>query len=71
MKKTISTLLVTCTIIIKLSHYILEKYNTIWDKVSADIKKELDSEPVYNKNYLKTKIKSHGDELENFTIKNS
>ena len=28
---------------------LLEKYNTIWDKVSADIKKEFDSEPVYNK----------------------
>ena len=40
---------------------LLEKYNTIWDKVSADIKKEFDSEPFYNKNYLKTKIKSHGD----------
>ena len=28
---------------------LLEKYNTIWDKVSADIKKEFDSKPVYNK----------------------
>ena len=37
---------------------LLEKYNTIWDKVSADIKKEFDSKPVYKKNYLKTKIKS-------------
>ena len=34
---------------------LLEKYNTIWDKVSADIKKEFDSESVYNKNYFKTK----------------
>ena len=34
-----------------------EKYNAIWDKVSADIRKEFTSEPVYNKNYLKTKIK--------------
>ena len=25
---------------------LLERYNTIWDKVSADIKKEFDSEPV-------------------------
>ena len=25
---------------------LLEKYNTIWDKVSADIRKEFDSEPV-------------------------
>ena len=40
-----------------------EKCNTIWDKVSADIKKEFDSKPVYNKNFLKTKIKSHGDEV--------
>ena len=44
----------------------LKKYNTIWDKVSADIKKEFDSEPVYNKNFLKTKIKSHGDEVTDF-----
>ena len=27
---------------------LLEKYN-IWDKVNSDIKKEFDSEPVYNK----------------------
>ena len=45
---------------------LLEKYNTIWDKVSADIKNEFDSEPFYNKNYLKTKIKSHGDEVTGF-----
>ena len=43
-----------------------KKYNTIWDKVSADIKKEFDSEPVYNKNYLKTKIRSHGNEVTDF-----
>ena len=46
---------------------LLEKYNTIWDKVSADIKKEF--EPVYNKNSLKIKIKSHGDEVTNFCDK--
>ena len=45
---------------------LLEKHNTIWDKVSGDIKKELDSEPVYNRNCLKTKIKSHGDEVTDF-----
>ena len=28
---------------------LLEKYNTIWDNVSADIKNELHSEPVYHK----------------------
>ena len=42
---------------------LLEKYYTILDKVSADIKKEFDSEPVYNKIFLKNKIKSHGDEV--------
>ena len=45
---------------------LLEKYKTIWDKVSADIKKEFDSEPVFNKNYLKTKAISHGDEVTDF-----
>ena len=30
---------------------LLEKHNAIWDKVSADIKKEVNSEPVYNKNF--------------------
>ena len=46
-----------------------EKYNNIWDKVSVDIEKELDSESVYNKEFLKTKIKSHGEKLQIFTIK--
>ena len=45
---------------------LLEKYNTIWDKVSADIKKQFDSEPAYNKNFLKIKIKSNGDEVKDF-----
>ena len=50
---------------------LLEKYNTIWDKVCADIKKELDSEPVfYNKEFLKTKVKSHGDEITDFYDEN-
>ena len=35
----------------------LEKYNTIWDKVISDIKKEFESKPVYSKEFLKTKIK--------------
>ena len=45
---------------------LLEKYSTIWDKVSADIKKEFDSVPVYNKEFLKTKIKFHSDEVTDF-----
>ena len=42
-------------------HELLEKYDTIQDKFSADIKEEFDSEPVYNKKFWKTKIKSYGD----------
>ena len=45
---------------------LLEKYNTIWDKVSADIKKQFDSEPAYNKIFLKIKMKSNGDEVKDF-----
>ena len=45
---------------------LLEKHNTIWNKVSADIKKEFNSEPVYNNNFLKTEVKSHGDEVTDF-----
>ena len=48
---------------------LLEKYNTIWNKVSADFKKEFDIEPVYDNFFLKTKIKSHGDEFINFCDK--
>ena len=45
---------------------LLEKYNTIWDKIRADIKKEFDGNPAYNKNFLKTKIKYHGKEVTDF-----
>ena len=40
---------------------LLEKYKTIWDKVSDDTKKEFDSESTYNKRFLKTKINCDGD----------
>ena len=45
---------------------LLQKYNATWDKVHADIKKEFDREPVYNKKFSKTKIKSHGNEVTDF-----
>ena len=35
---------------------LLEKYNEIWKKVNI-IKKEFDSNPVFNEKYIKTKIK--------------
>ena len=45
---------------------LLEKYSTICDKVSADIKIEFDSQAVYSKKFLKTKTKSHCDEVTDF-----
>ena len=50
---------------------LLEKYNTIWadtaqkwsQKFSADINKEFESEPGYNKKCLKTKLKSCSEEV--------
>ena len=42
---------------------VLEKYNAIWNKASADIKIEFDRDPVYKKEFLKTKIKSHSDKV--------
>ena len=47
---------------------LLEKCNTICDKVSADIKKEFDNKE-YNKEFLKSKIKSYGDEVTDFCDK--
>ena len=48
---------------------LLEKYNTIWDKVSADIKNKFDSKLVYNKSLLKTKIQFYCDEATSFKDK--
>ena len=45
---------------------LLEKYNTIWNKISADIKKEFDKKSFYKKEHLKTKIKSLDDEITDF-----
>ena len=45
---------------------LLEKYNTIWDEVATDIKKKIGSKPVYTKTFLKTKIKSCGNETTDF-----
>ena len=45
---------------------LLKKYTNIWYKVNANITKEFDSEPVDNKIFLKTKIKSYDDEATDF-----
>ena len=44
------------------------KCNTIRDKVSTDIKEEFNSEPIQNKENLKTKIKSYHDEGTEHTV---
>ena len=49
-----------------LNIWLIGKCNIILDKVRTDIKQEYDSEPVYNKECLKTKMKSHDDEVTNF-----
>ena len=35
----------------------LKNYNEIWEKVSNIIKKDFGSKPIYNRKYLKTKMK--------------
>ena len=45
---------------------LLHEYNTFWDKVNGDSKEEFGSEPVYNKEFLKTQTKSHGGEVTDF-----
>ena len=45
---------------------LLNKYNTIWDKISTDAKVELNGIPVYNKTFLNSKTKVCGDEATDF-----
>ena len=42
---------------------LLKQYNAIWDKIINLLKKEFDSEPVYNDEYIKTKINLYNDKL--------
>ena len=35
---------------------ILKRYSEIWNKIKSLIKKEFNSEPVYNDKYIKTKV---------------
>ena len=37
-----------------------KNYNTVWDKVSDDMRKKFDSEPVYDIKLLKNKIEVTG-----------
>ena len=42
---------------------ILKIYLKIWNKIKSLIKKELNSEPVYNDKYIKTEIKTYNDKV--------
>ena len=42
---------------------ILKKYLEIWNKIKSLIKKEFNSEPVYNDKYIKTKIKIYNNRV--------
>ena len=46
-----------CIFVLIKDEKFLKKCNEIWEKVSNIIKKEFGSKPVYNKRYLKTKMK--------------
>ena len=48
---------------------LLKRFNDIWNKVSISMKKGFDSEPMYHKKCLKTKIKSYDMRLQTFMIK--
>ena len=50
-------------------HGLLNNQNIIWDKVSTDIERELNSGPVYNKKLLKTKKTLTVMKLQIFTNK--
>ena len=41
----------------------LERYITIWEKISDLINKKFDSNPVYNNKYINTKIRSYNNDI--------
>ena len=48
---------------------LLNKFDTIWDKVTVDIRNEFGSKPIYNNFFLKTKIRSQAEEATEFDDK--
>ena len=42
---------------------ILEKHSEIWNKITSLLKKEFNSEPVYNEKPIKTKMKLYNDKV--------
>ena len=58
-----------CPFLLK-DNELLEKYNEICQKVRNSIKKEFDTELVYDEKYLKTKMKSYKGKI-NTTFHNN
>ena len=42
---------------------LLEKYKEIWEKVKDSLKREFDIKPLYNKKYLRAKIKPYNRKI--------
>ena len=40
-----------------------KKYTKLWGKIKDLVCKKFDSEPIYNDNYIKAKIKSYNDDI--------
>ena len=41
----------------------LERYTAIWEKISDLVKKKFDSDSIYNKKYINTKIRSYNNDI--------
>ena len=42
---------------------VLERYTTIWEKISDLVYKKFNSDPIYNNKYINTKIRSYNDDI--------
>ena len=42
---------------------LLERYTTIWEKISDLVNKKFDSDPVYNNKYINIKIRSYNTDI--------
>ena len=41
----------------------LERYMTIWEKISDLVNKKFDTDPIYNNKYINTKIRSYNNDI--------
>ena len=55
----------------KWMYFLIEDDDLILSRIKSALIQKNDSEPLYNKTFLKTKIKSHGHEITYFYDKNS